>query len=414
MGFVNAMGFALRGGSALARFLFVIYLAAKTTPLLLGQVAILMTITAVFIQLAGLEINQVIGRQLHVLTVDGRIQVLRWQAFAVLAAYLVLVPIILFIYSDLLIVNWISACGILVLEHFITEVYRFNILMLRPAYASGLLFIKNAGWVVCFVVLVESGIAVPTLKLVLYCWLTVLVLTVAPLVLTRNTLSTLAQFLKPSTWIKPTLSLAWQARTFIVSAIAMAGVGAMDKLLIAERFSQTELGVYFFFATCASVMTLIVSFSIGATVGPQCIKIYAAEGRLAYEPEYRRLKKYYLLTAATTALAITLPADYLLIMFGKADYHRYIDILYFLVPSTAFVVLCEPYKMNAYLERRERSLVLGNLFHVLCLFVCISLFAIKGDIVWVSAGVLLSSFVAYLFFAFQIPDRLFCMLQKNI
>jgi O-antigen/teichoic acid export membrane protein len=402
----GALGFLLRGGSAGAKFLFVLYLAGKASSTLLGQVAVLMTIATVFAQVAGLEINQVIGRQLHALSADDRLRVLRRQAQAAIVAYLVLAPAAVLAYADLLSDFWVSACGILVLEHFIIEVYRFNILMLRPAYASSLLFIKNAGWVLVFVALVETGAAAPSLSLVLHCWFGVLAVTATPLLLTRHAWPTLKEFFAPSTWPAQSGALVWQARTFIVSAVAVAGIGAVDKLLIAGKFPAADLGVYFFFATCASIISLIASFSIGATVGPQCIKVHATQGRDAYLPHLRRLKRLYWLTAVATMVAIMLPADFLLTHFGKADFHRHIEILYLLTPSAALVVLCEPYKINAYLERQDLVLVAGNLFHLLSVALCVALFAVKRDIVWVSAGVLLSSLLVYMYFALDLGVRL--------
>lgn len=404
---VGALGFLLRGGSAGAKFLFVLYLAGKTNSELLGQVAILMTVATVFAQLAGLEINQVVGRQLHALSIDDRLRLLRRQAQAALVAYIVLAPATVLLYTDLLAAHWLSACGILVLEHFIIEVYRFNILMLRPVYGSSLLFIKNAAWVLLFVALIESGVATPSLSLVLHCWFGVLVVTAAPLLLTRHAWPTLRELFTASTWPAQSGALVWQARTFIVSAVAVAGIGAIDKLLIASKFPAADLGVYFFFATCASIISLIASFSIGATVGPQCIKVYATQGRNAYLPHLRRLKRLYWLTAFATMAAVMLPAEFLLTHFGKPDYLRHIEILYLLTPSAALVVLCEPYKINAYLERRDLVLVAGNLFHLLSVTLCVALFAIKRDIVWVSAGVLMSSLLVYLYFALGIGNRVF-------
>lgn len=405
MKMVSVLGFLLRGGSAGAKFLFVLYLAGKASSTLLGQVAVLMTIAAVFAQVAGLEINQVIGRQLHALSAGERLRVLRRQAQAAMVAYLVLAPVAVLAYADLLSPHWFSVCGILVLEHFITEVYRFNILMLRPVYASSLLFIKNVGWVLVFVVLVESGVATPSMSLVLYCWFGVLVATATPLLLNRHAWPTLKEFLAPSTWLTQSGALVWQARTFIVSAFAAAGIGAIDKLLIAGRFPAADLGVYFFFATCASIITLVVSFSVGATVGPQCIKIHATQGREAYLPHYRRLKRLYLLTVLGTMVAIVLPADFMLTHFGKADYHSQIKILYFLIPSAALIVLCEPYKINAYLARQDLALVSGNIFHLLCVTVCVAIFSVKRDIFWVSVGVLLSSLLTYTYFSLDIGNR---------
>lgn len=400
---VNALGFVLRGGSAGAKFLFVLYFASKANSAILGQVALVITIAAVFSQVAGLEINQVVGRQLHALSINERMLLLRRQAQAIVIAYILILPLAILAYADLLADHWISICGILVLEHFILEVYRFNILMMRTVYASILLFIKNAGWVLLFVLLVESDLASPSLQLVLHCWFGVLALIAIPLLINRDAWLTIKEFFTLSTWPAQSAALVWQSRTFIVSALV--GIGAIDKLVIADQFPVADLGVYFFFATCASIITLIVSFSIGATVGPQCIKVHATLGRDAYLPHLRRLKRLYLLTTLVTMAMIMLPADYLLTYFGKAEYHSQIEILYFLTLSAALLVLCEPYKINAYVERQDLLLMIGTIVHLVSVVVCVLLFAVKRDVVWISAGVLLSSVLIYLYFALDIGNR---------
>lgn len=408
---VNALGFVLRAGSAGAKFLFVIYLASKASSAILGQVAIVITIAALFSQVAGLEINQVVGRQLHALSIDERLRLLRRQAQAVVVAYLLLLPLAILFYADLLADYWISTCGILVLEHFILEVYRFNILMVRTVYASILLFIKNAGWVLLFVFLVESDLASPSLQLVLQCWFGVLAVIALPLLINRDAWLTVKEFFTLSTWPAQSAALVWQARTFIVSALV--GIGAIDKLVIADQFPASDLGVYFFFTTCASIITLIVSFSIGATVGPQCIKAHATLGREAYLPYLRRLKRLYALTTVVTMVMIMLPADYLLTYFGKAEYHSQIEILFLLTLSAALLVLCEPYKINAYVERQDLFLMIGTIVHLLSVVVCVLLFAVKRDIVWISAGVLLSSVLIYLYFALDIGNRVAVQLKQT-
>ncbi|WP_433692498.1 lipopolysaccharide biosynthesis protein [Herbaspirillum seropedicae] len=412
MKLISLLGFFLRGGSAGAKFLFVLYLAGKTSSSLLGQVAVLMTIAAAFTQVAGLEINQVIGRQLHALTERERLRLLRRQAQAAMLVYLVLAPTLVFAYADMFADHWLSFSGILLLEHFLIEVYRFNILVLRPVYASSLLFIKNVGWVLLFMVLVELNVATPSLSLVLYCWFGVLALTALPLLITPHAWPTLNELLAPSNWLPQSGALVWQARTFILSAVAAAGISSVDKLLIAGKFPSSDLGIYFFFFTCASLISLVASFSIGATIGPQCIKIYTTEGRKAYLPHLRHLKKLYWTASIATMAVIILPADFLLTFFGKTDYHRHTEILYLLAPSAALVVLCEPYKMDAYLERQDWVLLGGNFFHLVSVTVCIALFSLKADIDWIAAGVLLSSLLTYAYFALNLGNRVFCRLRQ--
>ncbi len=413
---MNALALLLRASSAGAKFLFIVYLAAKTDSALLGQVAVLMTIATVFAQIAGLELSQVIGRQLHALSDSERLRLLRRQAQTALAAYCLLLPAAIFFYSDLLSGYWIGICGIFMLEHFLIEVYRYHILKLRPTYASSILFIKNAGWILLFIALVEAEFAQPSLGLLVYCWFSILALTAAPLLLRHYSWIALKDFFTPSAWHRQSATLIWEARSFIVSAFAMAGIGAVDKLLIAEKFTAAELGIYFFFVTCTSVISLVTSFSIGATLGPQCIKTHTTQGRADYLSKFRHLKKMYWLTTVATALALTLPASTLLTVFDKAAYLQHIDILYILTPAAALVILCEPYKMDAYLERRDLTLTAGNIFHLCSLTVCVALFAAKRDITWVAIGVLLASLLTYFYFSLDIgrkAQRVRALLSQN-
>jgi O-antigen/teichoic acid export membrane protein len=402
MNILGLFGFLLRGGSAASKFFLVIYLAKNASGVLLGQLALLMTIVAVFVQVAGLEINQVIGRQLHCVTPDERLRLLRRQAQAAIVAYSLFVPSIILVYANLMANYWLSVLGILVLEHFIIEVYRVNILMLRPVYASCILFMKNVGWILLFVALVEANHATPSLSLVLHCWFGVLVFTATPLLLKTQGWQTLREMLTSRDWPAQSIDLVWQARSFIVSAAALASIGAVDKLIIASRFSEDDLGIYYFFATCASVTILITSFGVGSTTGPLCIKVHGERGYHAFLPYLRRLKYFYWLTTVFTSIAIILPADFLLSYIGNAQYQNHVEILYFLTVSVSLVVLCEPYKMQAYLERQHAVLVIGNIFHLLSVIMCVGVFSLKGDIVLVSMGVLISSLMVFAYFSLGI------------
>lgn len=86
MNFVDLLVFALRGGSASTKRLFVFYLAGKASSMLLGQVALVTTLVVIFTQIARLELNQVISRQLLALSDSERLRMLRSQAKTAVAA----------------------------------------------------------------------------------------------------------------------------------------------------------------------------------------------------------------------------------------------------------------------------------------------------------------------------------------
>lgn len=395
---LNIAAFGLRGGSAAAKFLLVLYVASLGSNELLGQIAILTTITALFTQVAGFEINQVVGRQLHSLQVDELALTLRGQAAACLVAYLLLVPTAILAYAELFRPYWFFVGLIFILEHFITEVYRLNILLLRPVFASCILFIKNAGWVILFISLTTAKIATPTFQLLLYCWSSILLLTAAPLIVSvwrrhwrLDGSQVLAAFHRAPLLVKG-------AFPFMASAILTASAGAIDKLIIGKVFLISELGEFFFFSTLASILSLVVTFSVGSTVGPACIKIHSTQGEKAFLARLGHLKRLYWATILATASLIVVAAGPLLGLLKNQINFTNFNILILLVTSAAFNSLCDPYKLEEYLAKRDSSLVIGNAFQFICLVLAVTIGANMAQIGAVAFGVMLSSLLTFLFF----------------
>jgi O-antigen/teichoic acid export membrane protein len=405
MASMTLVAFGLRGASAAAKFLLVMYIAAGSDTALLGQVAIMTTLTAFFTQVAGLEINQVVGRQLHKLERQELTGMLRGQTAACLVAYAALVPVAFVFYPDLLNPYWFCVGPILILEHFVTEVYRLNILLLRPVFASCLLFVKNAGWVILFVALTASGLARQSFPLLLYCWSGVLLLTSLPLLAMAWRQHRRVAGGKVSA-IHRAPGLVKEAMPFIASAVLTAAGGAIDKLMISKAFPVSELGVYFFFSTCASILTLVVTFSVGSTAGPACIKAHATDSHDAFMARLRKLKRQYWATILATSALIAASAVPLLVLIDKQAYAGQYAILLLLVASAAFLSLCDPYKLDEYLSKRDGSLLIGNVFHVVSLIIAIAIGARAAEIAMVATGVMLSSLLTYLFFLMRGPRRL--------
>lgn len=405
MASLKLAAFGMRGASAAAKFLLVMYVASTAGSALLGQVAIMTTLAALFTQVAGLEINQVVGRRLHGLHAKELARTLRGQTAACLCAYAVLVPIAFLVYPDLLRPHWFCVGPILILEHFITEIYRLNILLLRPVFASCLLFIKNAGWVTLFVGLTATGIEQPSFALLLYCWSGVLLLTSAPLFAAAWRHHSMHEDAGATAAFRRAPKLAREALPFIASAVLTACAGAIDKLMIGKAFPVSELGVYFFFSTCASILTLVVTFSVGSTAGPECIKVHTTEGHEAFVARLRTLKRQYWTTILATAALIVAFAGPLLVLVKEQAYADHFDILLLLVASAALVSLCDPYKLDDYLAKRDSSLVIGNAFHLISLILAIAIGSRTSEIGIVAAGVMASSLLTFLFFFTHGPRR---------
>jgi O-antigen/teichoic acid export membrane protein len=405
MASLSIAAFGLRGASAAAKLLLVVYLASAGSSELLGKFAVISTVVAIFIQVAGLEINQVVGRRIHKLKVEEVAQILREQILLCALTYIALIPICLLVNTDLLLPYWFLVAIILVLEHFITEIYRLNILFLRPVFASCLLFIKNAGWVAIYIGFTWFNLEHLNFLTLLYCWSGILFLTALPLIVIawnhhshNKSIHFLATF-------NNALELVKEAIPFVISALLAAGIAAVDKLALSKLFPISELGIFFFYSTCASILSLIVTFTVGSTSGPKCIKIYSTKNLESFLSSLQNLKKQYWAVIIVTMSLLLLLAKPLIGYLDKESYLKHFDLFIFLLVGAAFISLCDPYKLNEYLSRRDRSLVIGNAFHFLTLVFFVLIGVQTREIYFVAVGVMFSSILTFIFFFLGLPKR---------
>jgi hypothetical protein len=91
---------------------------------------------------------------------------------------------------------------------------------------------------------------------------------------------------------------------------------------------------------------------------------------------------------------------------GKESYLNNLDIFIFLLVGAAFISLCEPYKLDEYLSRRDKSLVIGNSFHFITLVFLVLVGVASRDIYFVAVAVMISSILTFLFFFLGFPKRI--------
>jgi O-antigen/teichoic acid export membrane protein len=398
------ISFCLRGGSALAKLIFVLYLGHFNYDSLLGQFALFATITAVFTQVAGLEINQTIGRKLHAIGDEERKKLFLHQIIASLIAYAIISSAIVTIYYNLLGVYWILGLAILYLEHYTTELYRLYILKLRPLKAALLLFIKNFGWVALFIALHYFGVISANIQFILIFWLAFLM--VSSIIGNQSfEISTdIKKSLLKNGSFKYTRKLVWSSRFFILSALAVALIGAIDKLLIGKFFGTEQLGRYYLYQTVASIPALMVAFSIGATLWPRCIKLAATGSEHEYVVLWRRLNALYWMVITSVSLAISILMPFALNMLGRPSDD--LSIFYILLASSAAFVLCEPYKLNLYTGGKDHALVIGNILQLILVIAFVMVGLILGKIEAVAIGVLFANILSLFLYHLQVPIKI--------
>lgn len=396
----GVLAFLLRGGSAGAKFLLVIYLAKVADTTLVGQAALITTLVTLFTQVAGLEIHQVLGRKVHAMSREARRTYWLLQGYICMAAYVVLIPLTAVAYPDLVFEHLPLIGLIFVLEHFITEIFRLNIILLQPVRATRLLAMKNIGWILVFIVVIESGLAEPSLSLMLSCWAGVLVAIATPLIRRAVSCSHARDCFVVFEWRSGVGLLLRGARPFIFSATAVAGTGAVDKLIMGSYFPLADLGVYYFFQTCASVPSLIATFSIGTLLWPRCVQAATLKEEGRYRREWHHLLRMFWFVTAAASVIVAFAVPILIELLSKPEFEARMPVLYWLLVANALTTLCDPYKLHLYVSHRDHALVAGNVFQFLTMTFLMMIACLRGDLATVAAYSAASALLAWLIFQF--------------
>lgn len=405
MNWVNLLAIVLRGGSAAARFLFIIYLAMVADATLVGQAALITTLVTLFTQLAGLEVHQVLGRQLHAMTPEERKIQLMHQGYICVVAYVVLIPAAAIAYPEI-VFEYFPLVGIIFLfEHFITEHFRLNILLLQPLQATRLLAMKNIGWILVFIAVVESGFASPSLPLIIWCWVGMLTAIAMPLLWRAKVFSFVWGFFAVSDWRLDAWRLLSGARPFMISATAVACTGAVDKLIMGRFFSLDELGIYYFYQSCALVPSLIATFTLGTTLWPQCIKAASLKNKELYSREWHRMLRLFWVISVIGSIVAALILPYIIDLLNKPDYGSRLNIFYWLLGASALSTLCDPHKLDLFVTHRDAALVVGNISQLFFVVVFVISACLYGNLAIVAVCSAVAALLALIVFQFVLKGN---------
>lgn len=394
----NTMAFLFRALSAGAKFVLVMYLGSLGDKSLLGEFAIFATLVTVFTQIAGLEINQVVARRIQVLSKEERVVILVEQAFCALLAYAILLPIFIVSDSHFTLGIWLLGAGVMIFEHVATEIYRLQLIDLKPLKASALLFLKNSSWVFLFIVSCQFLYFKPTFYLMLSFWLAslVFVIAVAKPISMRN----LRVFLENFTLrgVRSSISLVADAKFFLVSAASVSAISAVDKIIISKFFILEQLGNFYFFQTLGSIPAMIVSFTIGTTLWPRCIHESVSLGASRALPLWNTLRNRYTLTLLFSSVVVFL-VFILFNEFAHKNYQKNDYNMFFLV-LIASVMMCasEPYKLFMYMNSRDVHLMKLNITHFAVVACCVFLAAQTNDMLNVCLALLAANVIGFAMF----------------
>jgi hypothetical protein len=186
----------------------------------------------------------------------------------------------------------------------------------------------------------------------------------------------------------------------MISAAAIVMTGALDKFFIDLKYSKEDLGQYFYTYSIASIPALMVSFTVGMTIWPQCIKLRANEKFHEYKKKWIQLGLLYFLIIFS--LSLILYFGVLIIeVHLKGSFDRSLFGLLLLACGT--MALIEPLKLRIYLESMDLQLAYLNFIHFIIAFLVVLIFSYWNNLYMIAAGLIFSNILAIMGFYLKMP-----------
>lgn len=170
----------------------------------------------------------------------------------------------------------------------------------------------------------------------------------------------------------------------VVGSTSIVLVGQLDKLVISQFLGQSELGIYAFYGTLAS-MIYVFSGAVNQAIMPWVYKKLDAKEYLEVELLYRRL----LLLLWLLCLVLITLSEELLILMGPPEYRKYKEVLQVLFFAN-FLQVCVMVEMVLlYFEKRTAWISIIMLVSAASIFYLNYAF-LSGNGIQLSAWVLVS------------------------
>lgn len=351
----------MRFGAAGAKFAFVFVIALTGSTSLMGDYATLMVFVGLGSQFLGFELNAGIARLVHSRPKAQKVELIASQFLFHLSTYLALLAPLVLTIATVLMCTYLEALLFLVViyvEHFAVEIYRILVTLLKANQASYFQFWRTVPFVGCLIVVAGISPEHVNLQIVAASWALNTVIAILWVFFT-NIAQADARRIFANTRLRLATKVVFQSKHLYFISCAGALTAYADKLIILNILGKDAVGVIYFFYSLASVMSLVVSFTVGVKEGPLAIKQFETGDVISFEGTRRRLRNKYISLATMIAFVLVV----LFYASGMLGFNRYMsnfDVFVIIVVSTAISIQADVVKLDYYLKRRDKSLLLIN------------------------------------------------------
>ncbi|MCO4799371.1 MAG: polysaccharide biosynthesis C-terminal domain-containing protein [Colwelliaceae bacterium] len=369
------ISFFLRASSAGLKFIFVIFLANFESTSLVGEYALLATISAIFIQIIGFDVTTIVGRELHKKDQLGKFSLIVRQ-YLVYAGSYILSSILIFISFYFIVKSSLvlSLCFIFIvlLEHFFTEVFRTFVSLVKVKSATIIQFLKTAPYIVYLMIYSFISDVSLSLEFIIYVWLINLLIVFSFFVFYLLKELRRRSFKCVKVSFQECKTLVFDAAPYFMVIIFGVLFSNVDKIVISKYLGSEVLGIYFTYFTICSVLSLLISFTVGVNQGPVAIKVFSEKGVLDYISVRKKLIADYIKVLAFGGFFILVfGLIYLRLVESAQGFVNYITF-FLLLLSVVFLSFSQVYKLDLYLLKKDKEIVFSFLSSLILNLVLLS------------------------------------------
>lgn len=351
----------LRLSAAVAKFFLFLYLAVKFSPAEVGQFGLVVAIISIGIIFIGGELHYVNSREIAASKITD-IRIIITDQLKTHLVFYILVPPLLYV---LTLVGFLDdeyfyiVLGLLICEHISQEIIRFLQFTFQPILGSFLIFFRNVSWVICLLVFSELALMELTIANLLLVWMMFSFFTVLlGLFLIRDYLVNVDY--KNFNFRKMKNNLL-RALPFFITALFFVLSQNVDRFTLKSIIDSESVGVFFFLASLASVLLLVVTYGVNVFLAPHAINAFRNNSYGAYGEIKKTFMWQTLIFALVAILVAIMLFDPLLSFVGKDDYIDNKNIFYVMLASNFMLLFSEFTNLDMYVRNMDREMMYASI-----------------------------------------------------
>lgn len=392
----------IRGISALSRLVLFLYLGRNVDPAIIGIYGLIAATSGLVVQFVGLEFHYFNARAILAVESEGRSRLIRDQFVLHLMCYVAVIP-------------WLSlifACGFLdwkyavyffplvIFEHLGQELFRVLVTCFRPVFATFVLFVRSGLWAFVFIVVVELAGKGEPLETLLLIWLIFSVLSV---ILGMGGLW--SQLSTDS--VKDPINWEWlwggirKSVPFLVTTVCFTALQYFDRFFLNYFLGERDVGIFFFFSSLASILYIVLTFSVGIFHGPKTIYAFQNLGVIEYNKERSLLAKNYMVVGGIVIVPAILAIYIVLGWVGKAVYYDHLHVYWIMLLANVVLIASDFVNFDLYVRGRDMAImwsaVIAMFLSAALQFLFVPAFGMIGAAIATTSSYLALGAVRYLF-----------------